>query len=376
MVSVVHSYVLRGIEGHPVTVRAEVIDRSTDRKDRVHKGLHPETMVRVRYAMKTHGYRVPGNVMVAVEGTDLHDRTIGLDLPVAIAILRATGQAPHVTGENAYVGELSLSGAIRPVRGLYCMAQTAARSGFALVSPAAPGVYPVSDLRRCAEGFAGEKVEGLYHPGPSPVDFADIRGSWESIIEALIEFARTTRPVLLVGPPGCGKSMIARRMVGLLPPPSRDELGSIALALDAAGLRTDLHLPTERPFRAPHYTVSTQGIRGTRNAPGETALAHLGVLLLDDLPNFSLSATEPIREALRTGEVRSVGSVVYPARFRLICTSSPEWEGRAVKLIPELKDAIRIELTSQSIVPGSSPMPSTYELRNTLRRTVPGWGAR
>lgn len=305
-----------------------------------------EARERVRAAIKNNGFRFPVSRMtVNLAPADKKKAGTVYDLPMLMGILAASGEIKQPREDCAFLGELSLLGALRPVTGTLPMALAAQRAGIKeLFVPAenaaeaafAQGltVYPVESVRKLLAHLRGEarivpavppSVEKL--SGPLP-DFADVKGQ-ENVKRALEIAAAGGHNILIVGPPGAGKSMMAKRLPGILPDMSREEIIASTEIHSVAGLTGPGNpIVCTRPFRSPHHTVSATALAGggSMPRPGEISLAHNGVLFLDELPEFGRDALEVLRQPLEDGQVtvsRVAGSVTYPSRFMLVCAMNP-----------------------------------------------------
>ncbi|MEE8721587.1 MAG: YifB family Mg chelatase-like AAA ATPase [Eggerthellaceae bacterium] len=335
----VRSAVLRGVKAVPVDVEVVVssglptfcIVGMADAAVR-------ESRERVRAAVVAVGYEMPAaRIVVNLAPADLRKTGSGFDLPIAAGYLAATGQiAPTTTEGRLVVGELSLDGIVRPVEGLLAYALCARDCGdsllcaddgsqFALVDRV--GLFGIGSLRELSRQEF-HPITPLVAPRPTrDLDYRDVAGN-ELAKRALQIAAAGNHGALMMGPPGSGKTMLAKRLPTILPPLTEDEKLEVALIHSVAGEDLGPTLAGERPFRAPHHTATAAGLIGGGNPvrPGEISFAHRGVLFLDELAEFKPSVLQGIRQPIESGVVvvtRADGNVQFPARFMLVAASNP-----------------------------------------------------
>ncbi|HWI22550.1 MAG TPA: YifB family Mg chelatase-like AAA ATPase [Baekduia sp.] len=348
MLARVTTFAIDGVRSRPITVEVDL-----------HAGLPAFTIVglgdqavresreRVRTAIQNSGFAFPQNrVTVNLAPADLRKRGPGFDMAIAVGILAASGQVPiDLLDRIAVYGELALGGELRGVRGALAVAEGTRESGLdALIVPnecareamliGGIAVHGASDMREMASVLAGEPTSSSLPPlaaarakAREVPDLGDVRGQVQAVY-ALTTAAAGGHSLLLSGPPGTGKTMLARRLPAILPPLTTNEAIEVTRIHSIAGLHSGGQLMAVRPFRAPHHTISASGLvgGGSTPAPGEATLAHLGVLFLDELAEFARPALEALRQPLEDGRVaivRGQRSALYPTLTMLVASTNP-----------------------------------------------------
>jgi len=352
MYGICYGACMHGIDGRTVTVET---DLSNGLPTFAIVGL-PDSAVResterVRAALKNAGFEFPmRRITVNLAPADVRKEGASFDLAIAVGILLASGQWPADAADGAmFLGELSLLGDVRPVPGVLSMALAAKEAGLRrIVVPRDNAreaalvdgidIVPVDRLQDVLEAAAGrgwsppaadvERGRRTESGDEDAPDFSDVVGQLQSK-RALAIAAAGRHNIVFIGPPGSGKTMLMRRLASILPPLDDEEALEVTKIYSASGQLADRGaLVRKRPFRAPHHTISPQGLigGGATPRPGEVSLAHRGVLFLDELPEFPRAALESLRQPLEDGAVtiaRARGAFTYPARFALAGTMNP-----------------------------------------------------